>query len=349
MSTQILKIKDIQVLNLEITSHCNVKCPQCSRINEDGELAEYVTLKNWSGKIIDNLELDLMENLKFVLLEGDTGDALMHPDIVEIVGRFYDHHTQPKVVIFTNGALRSEDWWKQFGARFPDRLHVQFSIDGLEDTHQLYRVGADYKKLIKNVRAFIKGGGNAGHRCIVFKHNEHQLDEIADRSREIGFHNFQFMLNDAGRFRGLDRWPVMIKGQKSHYIESTSLGDLSRYTWGPDIWNPYYPDVNDQVCPSMKTGSINITYRGHVLPCCVYNADLYFDHPMNRRFRELVQDPDLVDLNKHRLSAVLEQGYFHRLEDMLSRKDHPGRCNTMCSHLDLDPSPIYFIQATQHQ
>ena len=349
MSTEILKIKDIQVLNLEITSHCNVKCPQCSRINEDGDLAEYVTLDHWTDRIIDNLELEQMESLKFVLLEGDTGDALMHPNIVEIVDKFYNHYTQPKVVIFTNGALRSEDWWRDFGARFPDRLHVQFSIDGLEDTHKLYRVGANYNKLIGNVKAFIRGGGNAGHRCIVFKHNEHQLDEIAEKSKDIGFHNFEFMLNDSGRFRELDKWPVIINGKKSHYIESTSVTDLSKYTWGPDIWNPYYSDVNDMICPSMKIGSINITYQGHVLPCCVYNADLYFEHPLNKKFQSLVEDNDLVDLNKHKLSMILEQGYFHRLENMLAQKDHPGRCNTMCSHLDLNPSPIYFIKATQDQ
>jgi sulfatase maturation enzyme AslB (radical SAM superfamily) len=353
MSTQNLKIEDIQVLNLETTTHCNIKCPQCSRINEDGELAEYVTLTHVSNNLLENLEIDKMKKLKLVVLEGDTGDTLMHPKIIEIVERFYNHSNQPKIKIITNGALRSTSWWRKFGTKFSKRLRVQFSIDGLEDTHKLYRIGADYKKLIENVKSFIEGGGNATHRCLVFKHNEHQLEEIANKSREIGFRQFQFVQGDPGRFRGQDKWSVTIKGNFSHYIKPSIINDFSKYAWGTDDWdqNTFRYDnlVNDMVCSTLKKGNISVTAYGHTLPCCVYNADLYFDHPLNKKFQTLVDNKDLVDLNKQTLSNILDKGYFGRLEDMLTNKEHPGRCNTRCSHLNLNPSPIYFIQARQDQ
>lgn len=71
MFTEILKIKDIQTLNLEITSHCNIKCPQCSRIDEDGELAEYVELEHWSRDILDNLEQGYFRRLENMLSQKD--------------------------------------------------------------------------------------------------------------------------------------------------------------------------------------------------------------------------------------------------------------------------------------
>jgi sulfatase maturation enzyme AslB (radical SAM superfamily) len=106
----------------------------------------------------------------------------MHPEFERIIDAFYQAPSSPNILILTNGSMRSEAWWEKFGARHQDRLRVQFSIDGLADTHKLYRVGADYEKTIKNARAFLRGGGDATTRCLIFDHNQHQLAEIKQSS-----------------------------------------------------------------------------------------------------------------------------------------------------------------------
>ena len=345
-----LKVSDISVLDLEITSYCNIKCPQCSRINEDGELAEYVTLDQWDSNILTNLEINQMTNLKFVILKGDTGDAMMHPDIENIVDKLYNSLSNPKLIILTHGALRSTKWWEQFGRKFKNRLIVQFSIDGLDDTHKLYRVGANYNKAIENVTAFIKGGGFATSRCLVFKHNEHQLDQIADTAKKIGFKHFQFIPSDVGRFRGQEKWKVYNKGKPTHTIEPTTIEDFTKWSWGPhEEWNKWsQPTIhNDITCSNLKKGDIHVTYKGHVLPCCVYNADIYFNHPMNKQFQNLAGNLDQFDLNKRKLSDILANSYFDQLEKTLSNGVDPGRCFDMCPHLNLKREKKYFILAHQ--
>ena len=347
-----LKVSDIRVLNLEITSYCNIQCPQCSRTDEDGRLASYVDLEHWdSNLILSNLEIDQMANLSFVNIEGDTGDALTHPDIENIVSKIYNSPNKPKILILTHGALRSEKWWKEFGSKFKDRLMVQFSIDGLEDTHKLYRVGADYNKVIKNVKAFIEGGGCAAIRCLVFKHNEHQLDQICNMSRGLGVHQFKFLPGDKNRYRGQDHWKVYENGKFTHVIAPTSIEDFNKWSWGSwDEWDKNQQNTvyNDIICTNLKKGDIQITYKGHVIPCCMYNADLYFNHPLNKPFQQLTGNMDQFDINKRKLSDILSHSYFDRLEETLGNGTDPGRCTDMCPQLNLKREKKYFILAQQN-
>jgi len=346
-----LKVSDIKVLNLEITSYCNIKCPQCSRIDEDGRLAGYVDLEHWNSDIIlPNLEIDQMTNLNFVNIEGDTGDALMHPDIDNIVDKFYNSPNKPKIIILTNGALRSTKWWTEFGLKFRDRLMVQFSIDGLADTHKLYRVGADYHKVIENIKAFIGAGGYATSRCLVFKHNEHQLDQIAEVAKQLKLKIFKFRQGDPGRYRGQSFWKVYENDKFSHIIQPTSINNFDKWNWGPDeLWDKDIQSIihDNLICTTLKKGDIQITYKGHIIPCCLYNADLYFNHPLNKTFQDLVGNLDEANLNKRKLSEILQDGYLDRLEKMLGNHNDPGRCSTTCSHLNLNQEKIYFIPATQ--
>lgn len=344
-----MQLENIHLLVFEITSHCNVKCPQCCRIGDDGELAPFVELKHWDVKqLLPNLEIEKLTNLKYVHIEGDQGDALMHPEIVDILDAFYNAPTNPTICILTNGALRSEDWWYNLGQRYnPERVRVQFSIDGLEDTHSLYRVGADYNKLIANARSFIRAGGNAAQRTLIFKHNEHQLKDIAEFSKQIGFKQFYATHSDIFRFHGLDKYPVTVNGDVTHYIEYTTLKTVNEYDYNnsSEIWDPSYDpriEINtDETCINFRYGQLHITYKGHVIPCCIYNADLYFDIESNQVFRNLVGDVDLIDLHKNTLSTVIQHTYFNRLNAMLDSKKDPGRCGFWCGNkLTLDASSV---------
>ena len=55
---------------------------------------------------------------------------------------------------------------------------------------EVYRVNASYDKIIENARAFIDVGGRAEWRMIVFKHNQHQIEEAEELARKYGFKHF---------------------------------------------------------------------------------------------------------------------------------------------------------------
>lgn len=330
-----ITISEIQNLALEITSHCNIRCPQCSRTNWNGELASFVELKNWDvDKILPHLRLDLMTDLKLVSIEGDNGDAAMHPELQKIMDAVMAAPSRPWIFIVTNGSMRQPEWWGKLAEIYGSRLVIQFSIDGLRDTHELYRVGSAYDKVIKNARAFIQSGGVAFHRCLIFKHNQHQLQEISDRSRDIGFRRMIFRLGDEFRFQGQDEWPVYWKNKQTHIIKPVLTMTPDQYQkFEFDLFgSPIEIKTTSSLCPFTRKGQLHITYKGHVIPCCKYQADLYFDHPSNDLFRQFVGDINGIDINTRSLDAILSdpEFYMRKLESNLDSDSRLPRCQAEC-------------------
>jgi len=302
-----------------------------------GNLAEFVDLEHWDfDRILPNLEMEQMPNLKYVHIEGDNGDALMHPHITKLLDHIMLLPSQPVMMILTNGGMRKPKWWRELGQRYQGRLRVQFSIDGLADTNPLYRVDINHQRVLDNARAFIEGGGDGAQRCIIFKHNQHQIKEIVKQAEDIGMTTLVFIPNDSVRFQDQEKWAVYDHGFNiTHYIENTEIKDLHQYNYykKSKIKIPGMSAVvDDEICPEWKSGIVAITYKGHVIPCCMYQADLYFDHPSNDRFRELAGDTDLFNVNLHKLSWILDPDRFYgtRLSDTLRNKTPLMRCQVRC-------------------
>jgi hypothetical protein len=68
---------------------------------------------------------------------------------------------------------------------------MYFSIDGLEDTNEIYRKKVKWDKLMENVQAYIGAGGMASWKWLIFKHNEHQVEEARELAKKLGFVAFE--------------------------------------------------------------------------------------------------------------------------------------------------------------
>ena len=86
---------------------------------------------------------------------------------------FYQSNSKIKLSLHTNGGARTPEWWSELPIAMGKNHDVIFGIDGLEDTHSLYRVDTDFNKIIENATTFISNGGEAEWHMLVFKHNEH--------------------------------------------------------------------------------------------------------------------------------------------------------------------------------
>lgn len=142
---------------------------------------------------------------------GNLGDPLMNPKALDI---FHAMDCSEQLV-HTNGSLRSESFWKELGTI--KNLRVVFGIDGTtQDSHERYRVDTDLEKILRNAQIFIDAGGNANWQFIVFKHNEHQINEARSIAKEMGFKKFDTLYTRrfaAGEFDNLeppDTQPLMI-------------------------------------------------------------------------------------------------------------------------------------------
>ncbi len=189
------------LFHLELTDKCNAACPMCER-----------TLHNQNCKAdrskVRNMELDLeiiMQNfppsfcaqIRKMDFCGGLGDPPAARECLEICEYFTDHGV--KVVMSTNGGSRSTHWWKRLGTAFSRNPSlVEFHIDGLKDTNHLYRVNTRFDRIIDNARAYLGAGGNAEWHFILFKHNQHQVEEALAVSRKMGFRSFTLI--DTVRF-----------------------------------------------------------------------------------------------------------------------------------------------------
>ena len=151
-----------------------------------------------------------------ITFNGNLGDFASARDAVEIV-EYVAAHKVP-VQINTNGSLRNADWWRRLAL---PGVTVGFAIDGMSDTHKLYRQDTDWHRIIDHAQALIQAGGRAIWRFVPFEHNRHQEQECRTMARDLGFFGFENI------YDGRDRGPVFTRdGKFSHVIGPAEPGEV---------------------------------------------------------------------------------------------------------------------------
>jgi sulfatase maturation enzyme AslB (radical SAM superfamily) len=209
-----------------------------------------------------------LQQLNHILINGNYGDFITAQDGFEIVEYFIQTNPKLQIEISTN-ASGKPNIWKKLGSL---KTKVHFRIDGLKDTHHLYRQYTNFDLIIENAKQFIAGGGHAIWAFIPFDHNRHQINEAKQLSKDLGFKEFQIV--DAGRNVG----PVFTRdGKYSHSLgEYTGSKDFEElytfhlhYVDKPEITILNTPYPNRKIdCYSKKQKEIYITANGEVYPCC---------------------------------------------------------------------------------
>jgi sulfatase maturation enzyme AslB (radical SAM superfamily) len=209
---------------------------------------------------------DFLQQLNKIYINGNFGDAVMNPDTVDIVRYFRENNPDLNIDISTNGGARTQKFWKDLAIL---NAKIIFCIDGLEDTHHLYRQNTKYKTVLKNAKAFIDAGGHAIWKMIKFDHNSHQIAEARVRSKDIGFKGFSLV--DHGRNQG----PVFDKNKKLVHIMgnlvSTNFDSLLKSRKSDEV---LLEDItrgrkeSPISCQVKKDRSVYISSTGDVYPCC---------------------------------------------------------------------------------
>lgn len=330
-----MNLSQINSLQLEPTSFCNLACPHCPRTSIDGYTN--VELSHWDAKtVMKNFQTELMINLQKVVIEGDFGDPLMHPNIKEILNQFISHPNAPQVIVTTNGTIRDSGWW----ASLPQAKNfvVTFSIDGLEDTNHIYRVGANFDTIMKNARAFIDNGGQAVWKCIVFRHNQHQLEQIAQFAKEMGFVKVNFVGARTFNFQGQKIWKIKYRGKETGTtLEQSTIAqqDFAKYNtvfdnrvfdtnWLPPITN------RERICTNLSYGHLYVNSKGNVMPCCMMNYEIR-NLDLNPQLGACVVDKTHLNLHNYTMSEILENEFFNKnLLESLNSNQPLALCNNMC-------------------
>ena len=300
-----LGLKQITALNIEITSKCIGKCPFCSR---DQKIRHYgnhvITLADFQ-----KLPKSLIRQLKWINFAGNFGDLSSNRDMVKILQYIRSMNKNVVTGGETNGSAQGEKWWKALGSFF-NNGSIEFSLDGLSDTHAIHRIGTNYEKIIRNIKAFVSGGGAAHWKFIVFKHNEHQIDEAEQIAKKIGCKRF-FVIPS----RDYDK-----KFAKPEKIDF----NIKR-----DIFHAYDERVavskEQAVCKPFANGSIYLAADGTVHPCCFAHCMYITEHnelfdflpPLAKKYY------DLINFKTAPLEDILKGPYFTQIVKM-------SKTNTYC-------------------
>jgi MoaA/NifB/PqqE/SkfB family radical SAM enzyme len=334
-----MKVEEVQTIQIEPTSHCNALCPHCPRFDvtiddvfkSDGTLHPDLTLDHIDiDAVIKNLELHNMPLLQKVQLCGDKGDPCMHPKIDQLIDTFASLDSNPLIMLNTNGSIRNTKWWSNLAKKNYKNFGVVFSIDGLADTNHLYRVGLNYNTIMKNTSAFINAGGHAIWKMIIFKHNEHQIEQAKILAEKLGFAEFRVVLAHQ-RFKGLDQWPVEFMG-KTHYLSPTA-SDVREQTFyfKNTLKKPFYSTSKEKICPNLNHGNIYITHQHHIIPCCMMHFDTELKYPGRDQLLELTEGFDNQDISKLPLSVIFEQPFFkNKLLDSFKSGKLQHTCEKSC-------------------
>lgn len=264
--------------HLELTDKCNAGCPMCERtLHHDHCATDFSKVKNVEITLADiqgSFTSELCPQVERIDMCGRLGDPPAARDCLAICEYLVDRDIL--VTISTNGSLRSQKWWRELGSIFRrNGSFVEFHIDGLEDTNHLYRVNTRYDKIIDNARAYMAAGAAAEWHFILFRHNEHQVEEARRRSRELGFRSFKLI--DTIRFGGSGQFEYQLPDGTHRKLEPSSLGgaDIAALIGGRDgdegghaVGGEIGAGVNGILCKSARENRPYINADGTVSACC---------------------------------------------------------------------------------
>jgi sulfatase maturation enzyme AslB (radical SAM superfamily) len=193
--------------------------------------------------------------------------------------------------------LRPTAWWHKLADPL---VNIGFAIDGLEDTHALYRQDTNWQTVIKNAQAFIDAGGEAIWRFIPFDHNQHQEQECKQLAQDMGFARFENI--DEGRNRG----PVYTRtGQFSHWLGESHdhVPDIKSMLDSHVTWFDHRTVKCDKdtqplklICQHKRQKELYIAADGSVYPCCFlgFYPDT-MNHPGNSQLKGLVRENNALE------------------------------------------------------
>ncbi len=227
--------------------------------------------------------LDKFPNVTSINFNGNLGDPMMNPDILQLVKA-----SNVRCNITTNGSIGKI---ADFVSLAKLGHEITFSIDGLEDTNHLYRQDVEWSKVMERVKAFLNNGGEGTWKWVIFKHNVDQVEQARNMANELGFKHF--ITEDHGR----NYFPALTKdGKVSHWILPASGDEKPDENFDVEqhiqmIRKPFDiapPKYDCKVSCEHLTGSVYIGASGTTHPCCFQGFDL-----PDRKSVSLDQFPDI--------------------------------------------------------
>jgi MoaA/NifB/PqqE/SkfB family radical SAM enzyme len=339
-------------ITFELTNRCNARCPLCPRT---GKLEGGISLTVANPGFMD-ISLEMIEKLcqgptSDFSYCGNFGDPIAHPKAMDIFKLVESNGIRQH--INTNGSMQNTAWWTELGAI--KKLKVTFALDGLEDTHSIYRINTDFNKILANAKAYMDNGGKATWMFIVFEHNQHQVEEAKAMATELGFNRFITKLSSRemqiksshAEKKGVDPHSIdltTVTGAKGKY-RKTKTSKVKKVVINAPT-DPTYQSTVKKVgrkevpisCYAINDNKMYIGPDEYVVPCCGTASDVHRQmyesnhRPYDESFYMFLTENNVkYDLNKYDMIEILNS-YNESLDVLELYWDSRGifACNERC-------------------
>ncbi|MFC1829592.1 radical SAM protein [Thermodesulfobacteriota bacterium] len=352
-------------IHWELTDLCNLKCPMCPRTDSLDHCRPVKSIQNTQFFLKDVKKYfpdDFLRKSSRIDFCGNFGDPCVARDFFEIC-RFLIEDYGITLSASTNGAMRNPAWWKKLGALFSEtESRIEFHIDGLKDTNHLYRINANWDKIMANTEAFISAGARADWYYILFKHNQHQIDQTIELARERGFN--QFVLIDTVRFpengtyrymhpdghtcklervtisnrHGINHAKQLVLRSEDEHLpgkstpkktmasqEAASVNSFQEHT------ARFLTPVNGIACKASKHNRLYIDTGGNIAPCCwVSSNDIQRPGNMHTALTMAGKDIDNFNIRNRSIEKILHDDIFSKFFKDLWESDVLSTCRKKC-------------------
>lgn len=339
-------------IEIELTSHCNLACPGCSRTH-NGEVVSGLELASIPHNVfVETFTPTVLKN-KIIAFCGVYGDPLMHKDFFEITK--YCLESKTNVVVDTNASLRSTNWWQQFGElgkKYGGNLFVRFSVDGHKKTNHLYRVKSNFDKILTNMKSYTSSGGKGQWKYIVFPHNKHEIDTARQQAKSMGL---DFILKPNTRIPD-QSWPTkeIIENKTNVTKKVHEITNKNNDQQTPVVRQQVHAILNQKKlktrqkqksidCEWLTKPSLFVGFDGRVWPCC-YFQNSYHDFYLRPNQSELSSStgrylhsldkqygPNWNNINYKSLNDVLKYPLFvSELKQSIKKNPH-HTCEFNCT------------------
>ena len=343
--------KSLHQLQIAPTSHCNARCGACTRNIFGGETKHNLELKHFDLDVWKRMATTDTKGwyINHLSLNGNWGDALMHPNIIEMIDTWTTHHPESAVDVATNGSLRSTEFWVQLAKvlRACPSHTLGFAMDGMEDTHHIYRRKTSHSKLVDNIKTFTNAGGTAIIYMTLFEHNKHQVEEVKQLAKELGAdrfivrhsHRSEIKIIDGDERYDIKGYYPKIEQAEFEFTENQKLNSDAKDSRIYVNTNKTIKTNTTSKCPWKQQGNVQIDPWGIIWPCCYISKYGGGGSMLNSNMTEVFApgNDDTVtnalkqnDLNKYTLKEILENKWFNTTVDNAIANSEWNICSETC-------------------
>lgn len=235
--------------HIEPTNICTLKCPGCARTQLINQWPQQ--WKNHSLDIDLTLKfLDIDLTNKQVLLCGNYGDPIYHPEFIEFVQKFKARGAILSIV--TNGSYRTSEWWQELVNTLTDQDQITFSIDGLPATFTQYRINANWESIQTGISIAVNSKVQTQWKYIPFAYNQTDIADAEKLSNSLGIDQFSVWSSD--RF-----------DETTNYLKPDDEFLGTKYN-AQSNWKSTQQGTVNPKC--QNNNEHYITATGHYIPCC---------------------------------------------------------------------------------